>query len=473
MASGPGQSCPEFSGWRLVPQLALPLLIYAVLTLARGHRVRHNASSNGDDDASECLPLTRNQDGRWEEVDAYRFWLVGCIIVGHFCSWPFNYMPASQYLLSPLLLWLETFSMPGLAFISGLCAHGPLTWGRMARLLTRVILPYHIARIIKYVQYENFTCVGAGYSFHGAARYLQCLSGYPGWVTLSAASDAGIEWYLFSLVQWRLAATVVMWLWPEALLALSFGIGILSGYFDVMSFLTLLNIPGMPIVLSVPHRTMSFLPFFAAGLLIDPTAAQNALRSYFHMRKLARVLLIGTFGISIFVVCSGVGLSFYTQGAVGDFNYDYITVRPNMERPWELFYPPLCGPAYHAAGFYRGLRYMLSFGMIFLVWAAAWPSSTWLAAAGRHTMYPYLLHQWPLIYLDPFLISHPQLKLWILGYTGRVGMLVWVAVVPFAFGITHACTWPWVRRIFGPLIEPDWILCGWTPHRKPMIKGLV
>merc|ERR1719265_83696 len=178
--------------------------------------------------------------------------------------------------------------MPGLAFISGLCAQGPLTFRRLSRLFTRVIVPYHFARIIKYVQYENLTCVGAGYTFHGATKYLQCLAAYPGWVTLSAASDAGIEWYLFSLVQWRLAATFLTWLWPEALLALSFGVGILSGYFDVMSFLTLLNIPGMPIVLSIPHRTMSFLPFFAAGLLIDPIAAQNVLKRRPHISKIAR-----------------------------------------------------------------------------------------------------------------------------------------------------------------------------------------
>lgn len=479
MISAPGQSCPESSGWTLVPQLALPLAIYVVLALLRGYHVRYHTPAKGDSDVSECVPLksaplTRDQDNRWEQVDTYRFWLVACVIIGHFCAWPLNYMPVSQYLLGPLLLWLDMFSMPGLAFISGVCAHGPLTWARLVRLFIRVIVPYNVARFVKYVQYTNMTCLGAGYSLHGATKYLGCISGYPTWVTLSAASDAGIEWYLFSLVQWRLATTFFTWLWPEALLGLSFGIGILSGYFDVMSFLTIVNIPGMPLVLSLPHRTMSFLPFFVAGLLVDPIASEKTLRKHPHIIRIARVLLVGTFGMSIFVVCSGIGLSFYKQGGVGDFNYDYITVRPNLERPWELLYPPLCGPAYNVAGLCRAFRYALSFGMLALVWASAWPSSLRLAEAGRHTMYPYLLHQWPLLYLDPFMISHAEFKLWVLGYAGKAGMLVWAAGVPLALGCTHLCTLPWVRRIFGPFIEPDWILWTWKPPSKSTNKsGLI
>lgn len=483
------QACSEAAVSTLIPQLALPLLIYVVLAIARGYSVQHKNASNdplesalekvsGGEDAPEHLPLvsslsSRSQDSRYEWMDAYRFWLVAAVIVGHSVSWPLTYFPLSKYYLSPLILWLEVFSMPGLAFISGLCARGPLTWGRIQRLFTRVFVPFLFFRFVKFAGYTSATCQGAGYTIPGATKYLTCLSDYPRWVSLSAASDGDIEWYLFSLVQWRLAATCLTWLWPEALLTLSFGIGILSGYFDVMSFLYVLDIPGMPIVLSVPHRTMSFLPFFAAGLLVDPTACQNALRRRPHIQRLARALLVGTFGISIFVVCSGIGVDFFKMGAVGDFNYDYITVRTNWERPWELLYPPLCGPAYNAAGLYRAIRYALSFTMLVLVWAAALPSAAGLVEAGRHTMYPYLLHQWPLILLDPFLFSHPLVKLWTLGYTGKAGWLVWAAGVPLALGFTYVSTWSWVRRIFGPFIEPDWILWCWKAQPKGTSKGLI
>lgn len=479
-------STSEAGGLALIPQLALPLLIFVVLTLAHGYHARSTRSSEGKEFASgkfsdrlhssECLPLVCasshvNQHGRCDWVDAYRFWLVACVVVGHAVSWPINYHGVSKYFLSPLILWMDLFSMPGLALLSGICARGPLTWPRLARLFVGVGLPYLFSRFAKFVMFTSVTCVGAGFNLSGAMKYMGCLSGFFSWTSLSAASDAGIEWYLISLMQWRLAAAFLSWLWPEALLAVSFGIGILSGYFDITPFMYLLDIPGFPLVLSVPHRTMSFLPFFAVGLLVDPIIAQNALRSWPKLRDLARAALLMTFCISIFVVRSGIGLNYFKQGAIGDFNYDYISIRVDLQRPGTWITPPLCGPAYHAAGSLRALRYALCFAMVSLVWASAWPSFPALVEAGRHTMYPYLLHQWPLSKLDPFLFFHPHVKLWILGYTGKTGWLVWAAGLPLSIGFTYFSTSPWIRCIFGPFIEPNWALRALRPQPKGKTQG--
>lgn len=496
MAYLSGQPCSDVEAGEatLVPQLALPLLIYVLLSLVRGYRARYPSASDGktpgqkrlpvDEEASECLSLTHaasfpaNHDGgRSDWVDSYRFWLVACVIVGHTVSWPVNYHGVSKYFMGPLILWMDTFSMPGLALLSGICARGPLTWQRMARMLTGLLLPYLFSRFVKFMLYTWFTqnqCVGAGFSVSGALTYASCLSSFLSWCSLSAASDAGIEWYLISLIQWRLAASFLRRLWPEALLAISFGIGILSGYFDVTPFMFPVIFPGLPVIfLSIPHRTMSFLPFFAAGLLVDPVVAQNALRNQPHIRRLARVLLVVTFVVSIFVVRSGIGLSYYKQGAISDFNYDYITARVDLEHPGTFITPPLCGPEYHVAGCLRALRYVLCFAMMFVVWASAWPSSPSIVEAGRHTMYPYLLHQWPVSKLDPFLFVHPQLKLWTLGFVGKTGWLVWVAGIPLALSFTYLSTQRWVRCIFGAFIEPHWALCGFDTQTRGKKKGLI
>lgn len=404
------------------------------------------------EEASILTPLlaglpTVSKGARCDWIDSCRFWLVALVIIGHAVAFPCAYLPGSVYFLKPALVWAATFHMPGLAFLSGLCSQSPLTCERSKRLFTFVLMPF----IFTYVAQWAFYC----------RAYNQC--------TLRSMDD-GVEWYLMCLLQWRLAAAFLMHLTPWVLLTVAFAIGILSGY-CLNIFNILCYVGDIPIMLGVTHRTLSFFPFFAIGLVIDPLALQYVHRRWSCAKTLGRVLLIAGLLACFIQAHFGSGLAHLELGAIGDFNYDYISPRINPEQPWSFLIPKLCGPEHYFAAFFRAGRYTLSCIAV-AVFCVATPTGPLISEAGRHTMYPYLLHTWPLTVLSIFLMSHPFWSTWAIGTYGHGGWMFWIITAIIAMCFTYLTTLPFVRMIFAPLIEPEWLLRGrsWRTDGSVQIK---
>lgn len=431
-----------------VSNVASFLAYTVVVTLACGVFMGRAASSKRkkggkDEEAPLLTPLSAHwtsasKVARYEWIDSCRFCLVALVIVGHAVAFPCSYLPGSAYFLKPALVWAATFHMPGLAFLSGLCSKGPLTCARAKSLFAFVLMPF----IFTYFSQWAFYC----------RAYGQC--------TLRSMDD-GVEWYLMSLLQWRLAAASLMHLRPSVLLIVAFVIGILSGY-CLNIFNVLCYVGDIPLMLGVTHRTLAFFPFFAVGLVVDPLTLQYVHNRWSSSQTAARILLIGGLLACFVQARFGSGLAHLELGAIGDFNYDYISPRINPEQPWSYLIPKLCGPEHNFAAIFRAGRYALSCVAVAAFCVATPKGPSWISEAGRHTMYPYLLHTWPVTVLSLFLVSHPFWSTWAIGTYGHGGWTFWIITAIIAMCFTYLTTLPLVRMIFAPLIEPEWLLRGGT-----------
>lgn len=428
----------------------------------------------GDDEAGVCTPLAPDslaaQGSRSDVVDNARFWLVGLVIASHNVGFPNVYLPGAKYFLTPLVVWTAAFHIPGLVFVSGMCSRGPLRW---TRLFTRVFAPYCISRFIQWsiACKQNGKC---GMNLSGVADCAQCLSGFPSFASETAGMDAGLEWYLLSLCLWRIAAAGLAFckLRPQSQLMLAFGIGIYSGYHPYTitgEFFILYT----KIFLTISQRTMSFFPFFMAGLLVTPDAlGYETSRLPRFANHVGRCLVGGILLVLCLCAHLGMGVAPLENGALGDFNYDYVSPRPNPEAPGLFLYAPTCGFEQLGLGLIRAGRYMLSFMMVgaFLVAMPVGPA--WICEAGRYTLYPYLLQQWPMLFQEWFFQTHLEWGTWSVGQLDKfLPRFFWVSSFAFGFLFTYLATLPYVRWIFGPIIEPDWIarvcICSRRRGKEP------
>lgn len=470
-------------------QVAPILLCCVIAALVWGGVPRRAGSSTGktadifgqygidEEAAAERSPLlTELADAaptvdRCGLTDSIRFWLVTAVIVGHAIALPTIMMPQSSYIFGPALVWMSTFHMPGLALLSGACSRSPLTKARFARLVARVLAPWLFYKAFTFI----ITC-REDFAKAGGFEEMRCLTYFPQMAETDAAFDSGAEWYLFSLFVWRLAAAMLNRLQPTLMLTVALAVGIFSGYYgNAFSVNFNGNILGtqIPVALAISQRTMSFFPFFALGLLVDPGAMRSAVRHWPHAPTVARLCLIGAL-VACYAAANTAGgspLAPFELGAVGDFNSNYIAVRKDPEHPWMAITPPACGWEHATMGLQRAWRYMLCTLAVALVFVAAPSGPGWVSEAGRHTMYPYILHQVPVAYMCAFVDTAPGWPMWVTGKEGHYGWAFWVGVAATACCLTYISTLAPVRWVFGPLIEPDWVVCRWDLQLEKKAPG--
>lgn len=87
-------------------------------------------------------------------------------------------------------------------------------------------------------------------------------------------------------------------------------------------------------------------------------------------------------------------------------------------------------------------------------------------------MYPYLLHQYPVAYFCNFLDATPGWPMWLIGKEGHYGWAFWLATVVATVCLIYLATLAPVRWVFGPVIEPDWLISRWDlqPKKKALCE---
>lgn len=363
--------------------------------------------------------LSGSVDGRNSYLDNCRFILVTAVIVGHIVALPWTFGWVEGYWLKPFLSWASTIHIPGLAFISGACSRGPLTTSRAARLIVFLVIPYAFSRLLNWA-----------YSCHSG---VSCL--------LNPFRGDGVEWYLLSLLHWRLVILLCAPLSPIVLLLASFICALTSGFF--------IPFDG---VLSI-ERSMAFFPFFVAGFLCDIDAARR------HTERNPMLRTLGFAVLSFALLALWFGPKSWTTilevGMPGDFNFDYANPRIDPEAPWKLLALPRCGLEFWLSPVWRIPRYALSFVMLSATLAVVPSHETWYTEAGRYTMYSYLLHGWFITCIITWAQHHPYSFYWAMGSFWKGGW-VWLVAIAVGCVFSWAATTKPVRRVFGFWIEPVW-----------------
>lgn len=356
-------------------------------------------------------------------MDNARFVLIYIIVLGHVVSIPTLYVPEHMYWLQPVIVWTSMFHMQTFAFLSGLLSKGGNNSpARMGRMLTSLALPY----IFSKTAWWMITCQRT------AVCEMNLFDTY---------SNGGLEWYLASLGAWRLMAPLFSPFRPPLAMALGVGLGCIAGYW-------VNNIQVL-----AAQRTLSFLPFFLAGYLLDPAAVGRYLAKP-QIRLFSGCVLV--FSFACFCRFRSEAAALFDLGTVGDLNYDYSAWRIESGG-WRWQARQQCGLEYRLTFVHRLARYFTSFilGVCFL--AVMPQGTTWFTTAGRRTMYPYLLHAWFVdLVLQPFFQRHASL--WYYSVTPNFfpGGWVWGVLgllsLPLSFFLQSAP----VRWVFSPIIEPEW-----------------
>lgn len=156
--------------------------------------------------------------------------LITLVVIGHFL------MPMEKTRLTETLIDLiYLFHMPMFAMVSGYFAKSVYQDGRYRTdKLFRLVWFYLVFKVCAHVT-EN---LAAGTPITGRIDFFR---------------ESGAPWYLLAMVWWNLSIPCAAALKPQAVLAISLAIGLLSGYQDSI---------GSTLAMS---RTMVFAPFFYAG----------------------------------------------------------------------------------------------------------------------------------------------------------------------------------------------------------------
>jgi len=376
---------------------------------------------------------SRGPRSRW--VDEARFWLVFLIVMGHAISIPTLYVPEKLFWLQPVLIWGSFFHMQAFAFISGLLSKGPLTEDRGLRLVVMLFLPYIFSKSC----WWGVNCLRAG-----KLSPLNLFDTY---------SNGGLEWYLASLITWRLWAPMLSAIRPRLSFAIALLVGHISGFW--VSNIDLFAL----------QRSCAFLPFFSLGLLLD---VEN-LKEFLCHKGFA--VLFGLTFIAIWIV-PHVVLTAFDLGTLGDLNYDYTATRLESGG-WNWLQRPQCGFEWALSFVHRSVRYLLGFFILlgFLGTVTHFPLR-WAQDCGQRTMYPYLLHPWVIDFAFMPIMQHFS-SWWYYSMNLRVteGGWIWALCGVVALPLTIALSSQMVQKMFHPLVEPKWIQGVLQKPPKQKVRG--
>jgi len=402
---------------------------FAALALARASCTKPSELAS-----TASAPLLASP-GRETWVDSARFVLMVFIIMGHYVCVPCSYIAEQSYWLSPLLVWINLFVMPGFAALSGYLSKGPLTQARISRLLVYVLAPYIMCKLIYWTWFSiTFRTIG----------YMDLFDAY--------ANSLGLEWYLIVLVQWRLAIMLMSPLNKWTMFGIAVAAGLVSGNWVPNS---------APLAL---QRCLSFFPFFVIGYLVDLGHFRDMVTRTTTTKVMFRSIFVGALAIFF---CFPTIANLFMSNTLGDLSFDYASSVPSQVVLHALpsgLVPVMgpqqrmtCGSEWFFSFVHRLIRYQI--GTALLLGLLAWipTSSPTMAHYGQHTMYPYLIHPWIFqIWLMPLMNKH------ILYFVSTLvpfssGGYVWLLAVLVAPVLALALSTAPVRFLTSPAIEPTWL----------------
>ncbi|MGI5118824.1 acyltransferase family protein [Marinactinospora thermotolerans] len=329
-------------------------------------------------------------------LDNAKFLLIGLVVIGHAIS-PLENSRSAEV----LYFWIYLFHMPAFVLISGYLSKSfDASPRRLDKLLTTVAAPYLVFWFLYALQ-----SLWVGRDIPGSP--LQAL-----WLT----------WFLAALFVWRL--TVPLWYRVRHPVLISIAISCCAAVVDLGT------------VMALP-RILSLLPFFVAGLFLEPR------HFAFLQRTWVRVCAVVT------VAASAVAT--------------YLFLQPELHPTWLFWSRSLTDRDIEL--FPLGLPIRLFLLVTAAVLTAALLAltprrATWFTGLGALTMYAFLLHGFPIRFAQYFgLYDHLS------GLSGLV--VVGVAAV----GLTLLCMTPWVRRATSWAVEPKVGLLILRPSKPRSPQG--
>lgn len=260
-------------------------------------------------------------------IDNGRALLIGLVVLGHLLeSFPH---PAARI----VTIWIYGFHMPAFVFLAGYLARSFTADRRRAgRLVTQLVVPYLIFQVVH--RLLAIALLDRDVEF----QFLR-----PTWTL----------WFLLSLLAWRLLVPVFRALrWPVATTVLVSVLAPLMANLDQTFSLA---------------RTLSFAPFFVAGLVVTPHHLQLLRRRWVQVAGV--VVLAGG-------LLASVALRDHTRLGFFTFATSYAA------RDWE----PAMGMTVRVLALCCGAAGTAA------VLALAPATRRWWTFVGERTMYVYLLH---------------------------------------------------------------------------------
>lgn len=289
---------------------------------------------------------------------------------------------AQSFFLKAIYVFIYFFHMPLFVFISGYFSKNVVA--RQKELFTRLLFPFIVFQILYNVFYM---LLGKKVSF-GFFHYH--------WIL----------WYFISLYCWRLVLPSFSKLKRPILI--SFLLAILIGYEKhVGTYMSL-------------SRTFTFFPFFLLGYYAEKRHFDR-IRANVNKRTSSIILLTAFLAVSFTLLY----FPFDLRWLYGRYSYSYLNAP-------ELY-----------AGMYRLGIYVINgfLGIIFLCLIPAKKNA--LSGLGYGTIYVYLLHGFPALYLSAGLIRFPPSFLF--------DVLLIVSAVLTSIVLSTRAT----RRLARPLVEPE------------------
>ncbi|RCV48202.1 hypothetical protein DEF23_25385 [Marinitenerispora sediminis] len=317
-------------------------------------------------------------------LDNAKFLLIVLVVVGHVIS------PATDTRLADAIyFWIYLFHMPAFVLICGYLSKSfDGSARRVDKLLTTVVAPYLIFWGIYALQ--SLT----------VGRSLPDTPLQPLWLT----------WFLAALFVWRL--TVPLWKrvrWP---IPVAIAVSLAA------SVVTTGDVFGM-------SRILSLLPFFVAGLMLEPRHFE------FLRQRWVRVWAVG-----VVLITAAMSYIYLEQ-----LSLEWVYWRESLlERDVDIL--PIGIPG-------RIVFMVLAASLTAALLSLTPRRTTWFTGLGALTMYVFLLHGLPIRIAEQFG--------WYDVVNGYVGLAVNTAV---AVGMVFLLCSPWVRRATRWAVEPrvDWIL---------------
>lgn len=322
--------------------------------------------------------------------DNARFATVTLVVIGH----GIQRLTADSDTALTVYLFIYAFHMPAFALISGYFSRAsPPTTQRMKRLINDMLLPYLIMETI---------WSGLKFIVEGNGDF-------------NPTSPSWTLWFLLALAIFRLILPYLVLLrWP---LFWAFALSVFVGYF-----------PNVDSTFSLA-RAIGILPFFVLG---------------WRLRQWGLAERLLALGSAIWIARATAVALFFTAFTAIALNIDFW--RDMNLKHW-LFYDD----SYVALGGFEWTAGLIRLALVTvaIVLSAALlvlipRRETWMTAAGRATMYVYLLHSF---------VLYPLRETGIME-TGGVAKAWLVGMVVAGVAISALLATPLVRRVFRPLIEP-------------------
>jgi fucose 4-O-acetylase-like acetyltransferase len=338
-------------------------------------------------------------------LDNARILLNIFVVFGHFFG-PAAGSLSSITVTSSVYLAHLIFTMPCLAFISGIFSRDELTGSKYYDMLEKFILPYVIFNTILYFIIKTFSSWGQSEHFF---------------------FDPNIQlWYLLSLVTWRMLLPLFTKIRFSLLVAFILGIGI--GYVDTLGAV------GNSLTDAVDFRkdTLSILRTF----ILFPFFLLGYYSKDFIRNIKSRFFVPSLFFVGLLIFCSYLNKDqnyILTQLAYGSFAFKYSGLEGLI------------------AVFYRLFVYVLGIAGIFSFIYLTPKNNNFLSEHGKNSMYSYILHIFPvmLFYYVGFERLLPTTSILILTLVYLVISIVFALTLTSKFSV----------KLFKPLVEPSGRWC--------------